>query len=71
MRTGKILTTAAVTGLLHLWPMAGSALAHVEVEAPDAAQGAPAALTFHVPTEKDIPTTRSRSHCPWIRQLPG
>jgi len=46
------LTIALLVG-----PMAGAALAHVEVSAtPDATQGGAAALTFKVPSEKDLPT---------------
>ena len=48
---------AGAAGLL-LVPMAGLASAHVTVQGPGATQGGFTKLTFRVPTEKDVPTTK-------------
>jgi uncharacterized protein YcnI len=52
------LRAAVVAGtLLLLGPLAVAASAHVQVDAPEAVQGAYSTITFRVPTEKDSPTT--------------
>ena len=51
------LIAVAVTGMLAL-PMAGTASAHVTVQAPGATQGGYTKLIFRAPTEKDVPTTK-------------
>lgn len=58
MPTARPLLVAALAAALLLGPMAGSALAHVEVTSPNATQGEEAVLTFRVPTEKDVPTVK-------------
>jgi uncharacterized protein YcnI len=41
-----------------MWLMAGVASAHVTVHGPEATQGGFAKITFQVPTERDVPTTK-------------
>lgn len=48
---------AAVT-LLLFGPLAGIASAHIEVSAAQAVQGSVTTVSFQVPTEKDVPTTK-------------
>ena len=55
MRTTRLSAALAGGAVLLL---AGSASAHVTVNAPGATQGGFAKLTFRVPTEKDVPTTK-------------
>ncbi len=56
--TARAVTAlTAATGLL-LVPLAGMASAHVTVQGPGATQGGFTKLTFRVPTEKDVPTTK-------------
>ena len=57
-RTARSLTTLAGTGALLLVPLAGAASAHVTVQGPGATQGGFTKLTFRVPTEQDVPTTK-------------
>ena len=57
MRIRHVLAACGASIALLVGPLAGVALAHVEVRAtPDATQGGSAALTFELPSEKDIPT---------------
>ena len=57
MRIRNVLAACGASVALLLGPLAGVALAHVEVTAtPAATQGGSAALTFEVPSEKDVPT---------------
>lgn len=58
MRTRRLLATTAATALLLVGPLAGAASAHVVVTAPGATQGDEGVLTFRVPTEKNVPTTK-------------
>lgn len=58
MKTRRLLTTAAAALTLLAVPLAGPALAHVTVQGPGATQGGYSKLTFRVPTEKDVPTTK-------------
>lgn len=57
MHTRRLLVPAAGS-LLLLLPLAGTASAHVTVLGPGATQGGYAKLTFRVPSEKDVATTR-------------
>ncbi len=52
-----IVTAVAAAGLLTL-PLAGTAAAHVTVQAPGAAQGGYTKLVFRAPTEKEVATTK-------------
>jgi uncharacterized protein len=56
----KLHRAYAVTGVAaaSLVLLASPALAHVTVQGPGATQGGYAKVTFRVPTEKDIPTTK-------------
>jgi len=57
MHIRNVLAACGASVALLVGPLAGVALAHVEVRAtPDATQGGSAALTFELPSEKDIPT---------------
>ena len=57
MRIRHVVSVCAASVVLLVGPLAGVALAHVEVSStPDATQGGSAALTFEVPSEKDLPT---------------
>lgn len=53
-RSAVVLTTAAASLLL----LATPALAHVTVQGPGATQGGFTKLTFRVPTERDVATTK-------------
>ena len=55
MRTTRLSAALAGGAVLLL---AGTASAHVTVNAPGATQGGFAKLTFRVPTERDVPTTK-------------
>jgi uncharacterized protein len=57
---GTLRRTSALSGVaaLSLVLLAAPALAHVTVQSPGATQGGFAKLTFRVPTEKDVPTTK-------------
>jgi uncharacterized protein YcnI len=57
-RTARTATALAGTVALLLLPLAGAASAHVTVQGPGATQGGFTKLTFRVPTEKDVPTTK-------------
>jgi uncharacterized protein YcnI len=67
-RTVTALTAAA--GLL-LVPLAGIASAHVTVQGPGATQGGFTKLTFRVPTEKDVPTTKIEIAMPEDTPIPS
>jgi len=57
MHIRNVLAACGASVALLVGPLAGVALAHVEVTAtPAATQGGSAALTFEVPSEKDVPT---------------
>ncbi|QNK81697.1 YcnI family protein [Nakamurella sp. PAMC28650] len=58
MRTRRLLAATAFIAVLLIGPLAGAASAHVVVTAPGATQGGDGVLTFRVPTEKDVPTTK-------------
>lgn len=58
MITRRLSAVAAGTALLLALPLAGTAAAHVTVVGPGATQGGFTKLTFRVPTEKDVPTTK-------------
>ncbi len=83
VRTRRLLVPAAGS-LLLLLPLAGTASAHVTVQGPGATQGGYTKLTFRVPSEKDVPTTkieiafptdtpiaslRVKPHAGWTAQL--
>jgi uncharacterized protein YcnI len=55
MRSTRLAVALSATSLLLL---ASPAFAHVTVNAPGATQGGFTKLTFRVPTEKDVPTTK-------------
>ena len=57
MPVRRLLVPAAGSLLLTL-ALAGPAAAHVTVQGPGATQGGFSKLTFRVPTEKDVPTTK-------------
>ena len=52
------LPVAVVAAVLLMIPFAGVAAAHVEAESEGAVRGGPGTVTFTVPSEKDVPTTR-------------
>ena len=58
MRYRNLFATGAVTAALLLGPMAGLAAAHVTITSPGATQGDEGVITFRVPTEKDVATTK-------------
>ena len=55
MRIRHLLIAAVIPGILIAGPLAGSALAHVEVDAPDAAQGGSGTVTFSAESEETTP----------------
>lgn len=57
-RTARSLTALAGAAALVVVPLAGAASAHVTVQGPGATQGGFTKLTFRVPTEKDVATTK-------------
>jgi uncharacterized protein YcnI len=68
LRTTRLIAVSAGTAA-SLFVMAGPALAHVTVHGPEAAQGGFAKLTFQVPTEKNIPTTKVEVDLPAAQPL--
>lgn len=54
----RSIRTVFALPALAILAFAASASAHVTVQAPGAAQGGFTKLTFRVPTEKDVPTTK-------------
>jgi periplasmic copper chaperone A len=52
------LPVAAAAAVLLMVPFAGVAFAHVEAESDDAVRGGAGTVTFTVPTEKDVPSTK-------------
>lgn len=58
MRARRFAVVAAVAAVLLTGPLAGVAAAHVAVSADGASQGGYATITFRVPTERDVPTTK-------------
>lgn len=70
MLTRRLLIPAAGS-LLLLLPLAGTAAAHVTVQGPGATQGGFTKLTFRVPTEKDVPTTKIEIAMPEDTPIPS
>ncbi|MDV7136788.1 YcnI family copper-binding membrane protein [Williamsia muralis] len=58
MTTRRTLATIAISAALLISSGVGVASAHVSVSAPDATQGGYTKVTFRVPSEKDVPTTK-------------
>lgn len=56
-KTRMLVLTAVTIGLL-LGPLADIATAHVGVSSDNATKGGDATVTFTVPTERDVPTTK-------------
>ncbi len=57
VRTSRVMTTLAATAVLSA-ALGGVASAHVTVQAPGATQGGFTKMTFRMPTERDVPTTK-------------
>jgi uncharacterized protein YcnI len=57
MRTTRVLGTLAGSAVIAL-ALGGTAAAHVTVQAPGATQGGFTKMTFRMPTERDVPSTK-------------
>lgn len=58
MRARRFAVIAVASAALLAGPLAGAAAAHVVVSGDGASQGGYATITFRVPTERDVPTTK-------------